>query len=43
MRENGDVVDGVPPVQVESGMAGVVGDDDDWNLGDIPLSKDADV
>lgn len=33
----------VPPVEAGRGVANVVEDDDDWHLGDVPLSNDADM
>lgn len=36
----GDVVDEVPPVDDESGMAGGVEEDDDWDLGHMFSLKD---
>lgn len=38
----GNVVGGAQPVEAGSGIAGFV-DYDDWNLGDIPLPKNADA
>lgn len=38
-----DAVCEVQQVEAGSGTAGVVEDDKDWDLGDIPLSKDADL
>lgn len=39
----GNIADKVPLAKAGSGMASVVDDDDDWDLGDIPFSKNADV
>lgn len=39
----GDVFDDVLPVEVKSCMYCVFGNDADWDLGDIPWLKDADV
>lgn len=37
------LIDMVSPVEVESRMAGIIEDDDYWDMGDNPASKDADM
>lgn len=39
----GDLVVKISSIEVKNSMAVVVGEDGHWNLGDILLSKDADV
>lgn len=39
----GGVVGDVSPVEVEIVMNCIVGDNDNWDLSNIPLSRDADV
>lgn len=38
----GHTVNNVAPVVVESSLCGLVKDEDDWNLGDISLARNAD-